>query len=248
MIDSVSVAISSGSVQMRRILTAIGAAILAAVAGSASAGPYLGIDAGWAWAADVDFNLPTAPNAIHPTSFETGYVVAVRGGWRFDDRGPGTPRLELELSWRSNDVDRFGGQGDVGPGTGSLDATAYMLNALYEFMPGSRFRPYVGLGLGVVDAEAKTIRKDLSGTQCCTGIINGSDSGFAWQAIVGAAFEATRNWAITLDYRYLASGSDLTYGYKAGCLPDGSFCARPPGETDAKYTSQTLSIGVRYAF
>ena len=233
---------------MRKLLIAGAAAAIALAAGGASAGPYLALDAGWAWAGEVDFNLPTAPNPIHPTDFKTGYLVALRGGWQFADRGPGTPRLELELSRRDNDVSTFGGQGDVEPGTGSLRATAYMLNGLYEFLPGGRFRPYVGLGIGLVDADADNIRKDLSGTQCCTGIIDGSDSGFAWQAIVGAAFAATQNWAITLDYRYLASGGDLKYNYKAGCLPDGSFCTRLPGETEAKYTSQTLSIGVRYAF
>lgn len=224
------------------------AAILLAAAGAVAAQPYVAIDGGWAWTEDVDFDLPTAPNRIHPTDFDTGYVVALRGGWRFRAVGPGTPRLELDLSYRQNDVDQFGGQGDVGPGTGKLKARGLMVNALYDFRFGSRFVPYVGLGLGSVRVEADDIRKDITSPACCTGIIDGKDSGLAWQGILGVAYEATQHWGVTLDYRYLATTDDLKYGYRAGCLPDGSACSRLPGDTEAKYRSHTVSVGLRYAF
>lgn len=237
---------------MRRLSTAGAAAalgaLLAACAVPAAAQVYVGVDGGFAWANDAEFNLPTTPNPIHPTAFESGTVVALRAGYRFASIGMVTPRLELEYAWRENDVSSFGGQGDVGPGTGTLKLNGWMVNALVDFRFGSRLVPYLGLGFGSQDAKANDIRKDISRPACCTGIINGSDSSGAWQAIVGAAFEATPHIAVTLDYRYLQTTGDLTFPYRAGCLPDGSACSRLPGQTSSSYTSQTLALGLRYTF
>jgi opacity protein-like surface antigen len=228
--------------------SALFAGLLAVLAGPVFAQPYLAVDGGFAWASDEDFNLPTSPNPIHPTSFDTGYVFALRGGWRFGNVGMGTPRVEFEYAWRDNDVSDFGAEGSVGPGTGTLKANGWMVNALFDFRFRSRFVPYAGFGLGSQRVEANDIRRDISDPACCTAIINGKDDSGAWQAIAGVAFEATPQLAVTLDYRYLQTFNDVQFGYKAGCVPDGSACARLPGQTEARYTSQTLSIGLRYTF
>ena len=209
---------------------------------------YVGIDGGVAREKNTTFILPTAANPNHPTEFKNGQVFALRAGWRFAQYGPGTPRIELEAAWRENSVGQFGGQGSVGPGVGKLRSNAYMLNALYDFRSDSPLIPYFGLGVGWLRTEAKDIRRNIFLPDCCTGIIDGKDSGAAWQGILGVAYEATSAISLTLDYRYLAGMGNMTYGYRAGCFPDGSLCLAQPGNTESKYRNQSISAGLRFSF
>jgi opacity protein-like surface antigen len=218
----------------------------AVVGGGASAQAYVGIDAGWADASDVDFVLTNAAIPPHPTTFGSGWLIGLRGGWQFAPAGPGRPRAELALSWREHPVDRFGSTGDVGAGAGRLRATALMLNGLYDVDTGTRWTPYLGLGLGSLRVRASDIRRDID--ECCTGIVAGKDSGTAWQAMLGLAYQFDARTALSLDLRHLASSGRLDYGYRVGCQPDGSFCVGVPGSTSARYTSRALAVGVRHSF
>jgi opacity protein-like surface antigen len=152
------------------------------------------------------------------------------------------------LGWRSNPVKQFGGEVDVGPGTGRYKSSTLMLNGIYDFDLGNAWRPFLGAGLGWLRSSANNIERSLNQGDCCTGIIDGSDNGLAWQLIAGIGYEIDSGTWLTFDYRYLASAGQMQYGYRVGCVPDGSVCLGEPGTTEARYTSQTLAIGVRHSF
>jgi opacity protein-like surface antigen len=204
-------------------------------------GAYAAIGGGWGRVNDVTYNLATAFNPSHPATFNDGYLADLKAGWRF-----GGPRVELELAYRNNEVDSFGPSGSVGPGAGSLNATTLMANAFYDFDTGTRVTPYVGVGIGGADVKADDIRRDIPSSSCCTGIVSGGSTGWAWQAIAGVAIRMTNQLSLTLDYRYLAS-PNVKYDYGTGCFPNGTGCISR-GNLEQDYTSQAVTVGLRWAF
>ncbi|MBB4286091.1 OmpA family protein [Roseospira goensis] len=154
---------------------------------------------------------------------DLGFVGLVNFGYAF---GNGL-RAEIEGGYRQNGVDEWGGVGL----DGDLSAWHTMLNAIYDFDTGTSLTPYVGAGLGAaivsIDAEnnAAGVRMD------------DTDVGFAYQAILGAAYDITENVAVTADYRFFHA-VDLDHE-----ISDGR--GGGPGDD---YLNHSLVIGVRYAF
>jgi len=74
-----------------------------------------------------------------------------------------------------------------------------MGNALYDFMPYSRWTPYIGGGVGAADLNVHNLT--------AIGLFGGSsnDWEFAYQGIAGVKFAATPQVSISVDYRYFAT-------------------------------------------
>jgi opacity protein-like surface antigen len=233
---------------MSTVRTVLIAAVLSGAAAAASAQPYVGAELGLADLRDVTFNLPTAANPLHPTGHDEGSALLLRGGWRFASQGQVTPRAELELSWRDNPVGSFGGTGSVGPGAGRQRALAVMANAIVDFNGFGPWVPSLGVGVGWLRGSAAKIRRDLAPADCCTAIIDGRDSGAAWQVMAGVGYRVHPQWVLGLDLRHLASARSLRYAYRAGCEPEGSVCVAQPGVTQARYASSTLGVSLRRQF
>ena len=131
----------------------IGTALLAGSAFGAVAqdmmaeGLYLGAGAGLNQTRDSDISgTGISTNA----ELDRGYLLL--GSIGYDWAGP--LRSELELSYRSNDIDDVGGVA----GSGGIKSYGAMVNLFYDFALGNAFTPYLGVGLGALRLDADDIR------------------------------------------------------------------------------------------
>lgn len=133
--------------------------------------------------------------------------------------------VEADWTWRRGEVDSIGAGGALATG-GDYASVAVTANMIYSFERRGPWRPYVGVGLGVIEE----IDADLepSGAEV-------SDSGaFAYQFLGGIGHKTSEVLEITLEGRYLgASGVDL----------EGA------GATfDAEYDHFGAMLGLRWLF
>lgn len=214
---------------MKRSLALAASTIaLAAVAGSPALaqdqGPYVAFGGGYNIAPESHLDASGgAPNG--DVEFDDGWAAMLAGGYAW---GNGL-RTELEMSYRDNSVDSINTPGATG-GDGSVNALAFMANALYEFDFGIGLKPYLGAGIGIARVEAE------SWANSATGITDDGDTSWAWQGIAGAAYGVSDNVDLTLDYRYFNA-------------PDIQLAASPAvGGYEPEYESHTIMVGLRYTF
>ncbi|WP_084462401.1 OmpA family protein [Oceanibaculum pacificum] len=196
----------------------LAAALIMAVPSVALAqqsGPYVGFGLGGNYLEDSDIS---GSGVNTDAEFEWGPMGAASLGYNF-----GGPRLELEFSYRVNDVDQLGG----GAGSGEGRAAALMLNALYDFNMGG-FKPYLGVGIG-----GASVKYDGVGP-IAGSAINDSDIVLAYQGIAGVGYALTPQLDLFADYRYFAT-------------QDPEFSG-PTGSVDGEYTAHTVMVGLRYTF
>jgi outer membrane protein OmpA-like peptidoglycan-associated protein len=241
---------------------AILAATILAVPGVATAQPaqrvtglYVGVGAGVNWVFDGDVTLNGANFTGSPlflnsaqrngsVSYDLGYAIVASLGWGY---GNGV-RTEFEVSYRNNSVDAVQGFGQAQSqvsSSGRIESVGLMLNGFYDFELGWPVTPYVGLGLGALAVNNVGIKQqnNLVGTQI---FVPGSEWVFGYQAIIGAALPiaSVPGLAVTAEYRYTA-GLDLD-GVKAFVTAPGA--GRVAGTADTQYATQSILIGLRYAF
>ncbi len=95
-----------------------------------------------------------------------------------------------------------------GLNAGACGAKCFRVNGLYDINTGTQFTPYVGAGVGFVNASLSGAR--LAGSPI--GTYNGSDTGFAYQAIAGVSYAVTPRLSLTVDYRYVATDATVKSG------------------------------------
>ncbi len=126
----------------------------------------------------LSWGLGNNPNA----STSTGWAVGGKAGYDFVG-----PRLELEVGYGQLPT-----SANI-PGTaiiGKVGQLSAMANALYDFMPSSALTPYAGAGLGVAFVDSNS---SLGSTQ------------FAWQAMLGLAYNINPSMRFTVEGRYLGT-------------------------------------------
>jgi len=91
-------------------------------------------------------NLGLTPSGNFNVTFDPGFVGILAVGWGF---GNGL-RLELEGSYRQNEVDAVTASGFSGTSGGRARTYGLMANILYDFGATSNWvvQPYLGLGAG----------------------------------------------------------------------------------------------------
>ncbi|MBW7850366.1 MAG: OmpA family protein [Rhodospirillales bacterium] len=206
---------------MRRLagLLLAGTTLTAAAAAAAAEtrGWYMGAQLGLTLAQDTSAAGSGVPTIS--TDYDPGYGILGQVGYGF-----GQWRVEGELGWRTNEVDTVNGA----DGSGDLRATSLMGNLYYDFMPESRFSPYLGVGLGGANVSAKDFSS--AGVQ----LVDDDDTVFAYQGIVGASYELDRNLSIKADYRYIRAD-------------DAKFTV-PGGSAKADYASHNVMVGFVWRF
>ncbi|MBW4507810.1 MAG: outer membrane beta-barrel protein [Scytonematopsis contorta HA4267-MV1] len=127
-------------------------------------------------------------------------------------------RAELELTFGSYGVDRYayngiyGGIPDSGSNkaSGSVSATTLMVNGYWDIPTGSKWRPYLGAGVGVGFPSASEVKVDEDGVKY--QIPSASGTSFAIQGKAGIQYEVTKkgNVFLELGYKNIGgfSGSD----------------------------------------
>ncbi len=149
-------------------------------------------------------------------SFDDGFAITGSLGYTLGYAG----RVELEMGYRANDVDKVT---LYGYGTGSVDGDmttiSLMGNAYYDFSTIGQFTPFIGAGIGLANIEAEF---DLAG--------NEDDTVFAYQVAAGGSFAVSENLNIDFQYRYFGT-EDPNF--------DG---------LEAEYNTHNLILGLRFNF
>ena len=133
-------------------------------------------------------------------------------------------RAELELNYSSFGVNKGTFNTQPFPIGGNISKTSVLVNGYYDIPTGSKFRPYIGAGIGVGSISAK-IKNQV-------GEIDLGGSSFAYQGKVGLQYEIAKKGNAFAEFKYLGISS-----YKNNSGNDVS----PPN-------SYGLSIGYRQGF
>ena len=194
----------------------------------AQTGPYVSGFAGAVFLSDADVTDPADPGTL---TSDTGAGFGAAVGFSV----LGYARVEGEIAYRTNDLDSFDEPGDSTPLDGDMSAISVMVNGFYDFDLGLPVVPYVGAGLGLaiisVDASVSVPGFSLQ-------FVDDNDTVFAYQGILGVAYEFGDGFAATVDYRYFATMD-----------PEVTETAAAGGSTaEIEYASHNLTVGIRYQF
>lgn len=139
-----------------------------------------------------DSRIGNRPNASE-AYFNPGYDLNGNFGYSWTNG----LRLEGEL-WHSRaEIDAVHG---AQTSSGHLSNTNVFANAYYDFHNSSRYTPYIGIGVGGAFVDADNIKTLTDGNR-----LDGQNLELAYQAIGGVAAQLDDNWALTADYRYVAT-------------------------------------------
>jgi outer membrane protein OmpA-like peptidoglycan-associated protein len=203
---------------MRSFKTVLAAAAIAAVPSLAHAQWYVGVDAGASFLEDSK-NSGSGQNL--KTSYDTGWLTQGLVGYAF-----GPVRVEGEIAYRDNGVDKVGGA----KGHGNANALSTMVNGVYEFMPDSSFHPFVGVGIGAANVDASKVSRNG------TDVYKGDDWAFAYQAFAGLGYDVTRDVELKTQYRYFS-----TLDYDTKSIPGGT-------KLSGEYHDHAVLLGFVYKF
>jgi len=171
---------------MKKALIAAAALValpMAAQAQTPMPGFYIGAEGGINWLLNTTINnVGTTP--------QLGWAAGGKIGYDFVG-----PRVELEGIYRWNQLNA-----SVAPG-GSLNNQVGQLgilaNLLYDFMPASVITPYIGAGAGIGFVDSNS---SLGSTV------------FAYQGIVGLAWNVDTNFRVSVDGRYYGTSNPTVNG------------------------------------
>jgi outer membrane protein OmpA-like peptidoglycan-associated protein len=201
---------------------ALAAALVAAPAAHADTTPgwYVGAGVGGTFGQDQIIHAPRSGE--HSIRDEDANVnESASGGYAWDNG------LRLEGEYFHDQVNANHENGRQG--SGHTTNNDVFLNALYDFKTGTIYTPYVGAGVGPDFVNVKSLGSAR------TGYLKGDTLVGAYQGIAGVSAQLDANWAVTADYRYIASFDpkvDSTFGGQ--------------GRTDN--ASHNVIVGVRYSF
>ena len=191
------------------------------------AGPYGQLAGGGNHPREMDFG-----GAGGAVEFESGGLGVLSLGYA-TSRGW---RPELELSFRRNDAEN---------GAGSEEARAGMANLWYDFGAPAfapRLRPYLGAGIGSAELQIDRLVDGNGATR------SAEDRVTAYQGGAGLSYDATRNLALSLGYRYLETDVIVfagTPGTSGNLLDPGTPATAEAAE---HYRSDGVLAGLRYVF
>lgn len=184
-------------------------------------GLYVSGNIGFAMASDSDLTDSTAPGITINTEFDTGYALGAALGYDFSKF-----RVEGEISYQKNDVNKIGAQGVFFDATGDSVALSFLINGYYDFINSSAFTPYISAGLGFAQVEFNDLDISSSGFSGS----NDKDTVFAYQVGIGVGYAVTEKVTIDVKYRYFGT-EDSEYD-----------------TTEAEFASNNFLFGVRLNF
>jgi len=184
-------------------------------------GIYVSGDLGFAMASDSDLTDSAVPGITVNTEFDSGLALGAALGYDFNRF-----RVEGEISYQKNDVDKIGAQGVSLDATGDATALSFLINGYYDLKNRSAFTPYISAGLGFAQIEFNNI--DISGLGFSGS--NDEDTVFAYQIGMGIGYAVTEKVTIDVKYRYFGT-EDSEYD-----------------TTQAEFASNNFLFGVRINF
>ena len=173
---------------------------------------YLSVFGGLSIFEDTDFDGTSVVAAGAARNFDldydAGFNVGGALGYRFDSYlwGGLRPRVELEVSYRENDIDNgaFLNNAVAEVFDGDQSAVFLMGNLLFD-LPGyldNALVPYFGGGLGVAFFDSDVSYFPVVAPAAIFQLRDDSEEAFAWQLIAGARYKLTDTTSIFLEGRY----------------------------------------------
>lgn len=171
------------------------------------------------------------------TEFDAGFGITGAMGYSWNQ-----VRLEGEVSYRQNDIDSIeltsitlAGIGSFTTaaafeGDGDVSALGFMVNGWYDFNTGSRWTPYLGIGVGTAQISINDASVTILGVD--VPLADDDDWVFAYQAGAGITYEISPNVDISLGYRFFGTSD-----------PDFTDVSGIP--FDVEYMSHNIEVGVR---
>ena len=246
-----------------RLLIAAASAALMAAPSLASAddteGWYLRGNAGYGVHTDVDLTGGIISNTHGNGLQSEGNVAASLGlGYDFGNNW----RLELDGASLWTD---FGSISQIPSSFAKLRTNTAMLNAIYDFDDFGSWAPYVGAGLGLVNADASLAAHDFLSplpvaNPACVGTrglspngfiqsescaVSDKDTAIGYQLLAGLGYDISDNLVWDTQYRYLDSGKLDFDGVRTN-QEDGSSDAIAVGASGVG--AHSLMTGFRYLF
>jgi opacity protein-like surface antigen len=197
--------------------------------------------------------LPAGTSVGWNTEFDSGDSFGLAYGFSINNYF----RAEIQYARQDNDVDRhtgvvvadslnidaedagvlITGSGNLGAsvaaivadGRGGIKTDYLMLSAYYDFAGDADFTPFVGLGVGYADA-------DVTFNPSGVGIVDDDDSGFAYQASVGASWAINDSIDLVGELKYRAS-DDIAVSTTLF-----------PADLEIENKSTNVELGLRYRF
>lgn len=158
-------------------------------------------------------------------SYESDIGLAVNAAIGYDF---GSTRLEGEISYQENDLDKRNRDGEtsVGISDGDSSSTAFLINGYFDFENESSITPFISLGVG----WAKIKVSDIETKDGDSWNTSGDDIVLAYQIGAGLGFAVTNNAFIDIKYRYFGTDDvDLA-------------------DDEVEYSSHNLYVGTRVHF
>jgi outer membrane protein OmpA-like peptidoglycan-associated protein len=212
---------------MRILAGILSVGLVAGIATAAQAetnGWYAGADAGLSIAPTIKFK---DGGRVWKEDQDLGYGVLGQVGYGF-----GPLRVEGELGWRSNGVDKIKQPFNNASGSGNLDAASAMANVYYDIATGTKITPFLGAGAGGVDVSADKIRAN--------GVTFSNNDHFApaYQGIAGVSYALDDSLSLKADYHYLHT--------VFGSLKEDPSIGADHAKGD--YASHAILVGFTYKF
>ena len=214
---------------MRISSAVIAAGLVAGLCTAASAqtdGWYAGAEAGVNFVPKLKFD--TTGNTWHQKQ-DPGYAILGQVGYGF-----GKIRLEGELGWRQNEINKFSDDFGDHSVDGNISGVSFMGNVYYDFVNSSKWTPFVGAGIGGIDLNFDNLK--AGGVP----VTNDGDFVFAYQGIAGVSYAVNEQLSIKADYRYLGT-VDGNYNLS-------SAYAGPNGVGKGEYASHSVLVGFTWKF
>ena len=184
-------------------------------------GLYVSGNVGFAMLSDSDLTDSTVPGLTITTEYDPGFALGGALGYDFNRF-----RVEGEISYQKNDVDKFSLMGVSLDASGDVSAIAFLINGYFDFVNDSAFTPYISAGLGYAKVEFNDLNIVGSGLPS----ISDDDAVFAYQVGLGVGYAVTEKVTIDVKYRYFATD-------------DPEF-----DTTQAEIASHNFLLGVRFNF
>ena len=173
------------------MMTAVAAVTISGQECSADVSPsglYVGLGTGWSMidgTADFD-GFPRRPLSYQGNARLSGVL-----GYKWNDGW----RVEADPTWATNDADIVGLKGGTTIAGGMLDS-------LYDYALGDRWKFTGGVGIGAV-----RISHDIKSVATGGLFLGGNGINFAWQLIAGVSYTLRYNLDVGVDYHYLDAGN-----------------------------------------
>lgn len=122
---------------------------------------------------------------------------------------------------------------------GEYEGLSAFAMAFYDFTSGSSLTPYIGLGIGLLDAELEATTPGALNDAATIefALLDGSDTELAYRIAAGVGYDAGA-FDVLLDYSWTRSGKLALAGQ--GAFTTFGF--------DKRVNAHSFTLGVRYAF